>query len=137
MKNNMKTWAWVLVLFLGFTSCSKETGESLGKDAVNNIIRSGKWTQQTQTVWIGDEAGVTTELLEEGAYVKFTKDNKVWTYDLNDNQATAVSYQLLNPKTMEYDGVEYGIKENIIGSINQITLIHEEEGTKTQIVFHR
>lgn len=137
MKNTIKVLACVIVLFLGFTSCSKETGESLGRDAVNNIIRSGKWTQQTKTVWIGEAAGVTTEMLEEGEYLEFTKENKVWIYNTEDGLARSVPYELTNPKTMMYDGVEYGIQENIIGSINQLTLIHQSDGTKTQIVFRR
>lgn len=136
MKNTLKVFAGLIVLFLGFTSCSKETGESLGRDAINNIIRSGDWEKQTKTVWVGDAEGVTTEMLEEGWYLEFTNENLAWTFR-GDKTAFSVDYQLVNPKTMIYDGVEYGIQENIIGSINKITLIHEEGGTKTQIVFQR
>src|SRR5690606_40046349 len=76
-------------------SCSKETVNSAGRDVVGNVIKIAKWTTQTKTIKVGDEVGVTTEMLGESEYLDFKNDGKAWTYH-DDGNATSVPYRLVD-----------------------------------------
>lgn len=118
------------------TSCSKETVNSAGRDVVGNVIKVAKWTTQTKTVKVGEEVGVTTEMLGEGEYLDFKNDGRAWTYHA-DGEASSVPYRLVDTKTMEFDGVVYTIQENIVANATKMTLVNESNGITTTILFKR
>lgn len=136
MKEKFKLYSLIALILLSFGSCSKETLNSAEKDIVKNVIRTGKWNRLTQTVTVGSEPGVNTELLTDDAYLEFKSDNRAWIYQPG-GVATSVPYNVLDTRMMEYDGLTYRIQENILGKISTMTLIHEHEGTRTQLVFKR
>lgn len=137
MKTMMKT-GMVLALMALTLSCSKETVDNIGRDTVLNIIRTGKWTKQVKTTRIGGDVGTeyTEEMLGEGDYLEFKKDNRAWTYGA-DGDATSVPYSMPTTKQMVYDGVTYEIKEAITGTIRKITLTYQEDLKYVEMVLER
>lgn len=136
MKKQIKLLSLIALILVLFGSCSKETLNSAEKDIVKNVIRTGKWNRLTKTVTVGSAAGITTELLTDGAYLEFKSDNRAWIYQPGGS-ATSVAYNVVDTRVMEYDGVVYRIQENIIGKISTMTLVNDDEGTRTQLVFKR
>jgi len=137
MKQQFKLYSFIALILISFGSCSKETLNSAEKDIVKNVIRTGKWNRLTKTVTTGSEAGISTELLTDDAYLEFKSDNRAWIYQPGGGVATSVPYNVVDTRVMEYDGVTYRIQENIIGKISTMTLVNDSEGTRTQLVFKR
>lgn len=140
MKNLSLTRIFSLFsLVLLIASCSKETVNSAGRDVAQNIIRTDKWRQQTKIVSGNADASlnVTIEMLDEGDYLEFKKDNRAWTYRKADGSASSVEYSMPTNRKMIFDGVEYDIKENIVQSITTLTLERIDGPMKTQIIFKR
>lgn len=135
MKKYLKTFALIAIVIVGFTACSEETVTSAEKDLVNNVLRTGNWRHLTKTLTVGDAAGITTELIADGGRLEFKSDNKAWIYEEDD--ARAVPYRVIATKEMEFDGMTYVIQENIVGKINTLTLINNNGGTETKLVFKR
>lgn len=129
-------YSLIALILISLGSCSKETLNSAEKDIVKNVIRTGKWNRLTKTVTTGDAPGVSTELLTDGAYLEFKSDNRAWIYQPG-GVASSVPYNVVDTRVMEYDGLSYRIQENIIGKISTMTLRHESEGTRTELVFKR
>ncbi len=128
----------VLALLAVSVSCSKETIDNIGRDTVLNIIRTGNWTKQVKTTRIGGDMATvyTEEMLGSGDRLEFKSDGRAWTYRADGN-ATSVPYSMPTTKQMIYDGVNYAIQETLTGTVRKMTLVHEEELTKVEIVFER
>lgn len=137
MKTLTKIGMLVALMVLGL-SCSKETLDNIGRDTVLNIIRTGNWTKQVKTTRIGDDVAAvyTEQMLQEGERLEFKSDGRAWTYR-PDGSATSVPYSMPTTKIMVYDGVEYDIQETLTGTIRKMTLVHEEELTRVEIVIER
>jgi hypothetical protein len=135
----LKNWMFVLlgVIVVGLASCSKETVDNMGRDTALNIIRTGNWERWTKTVSGSPtvELNVTREMMEQGESLNFDKDG-AW-HKKKDNTAVSYDYSMPDSKTMIFDGVEYQIQENIVSSISKLTLINQNGGVKTTMVFKR
>jgi len=138
-KNYVKgiLFALIALMVVGMESCSKETVDSAGRDVAQNIIRTGTWKRQTKTVSTeGATEGVTTEILKEGESINFDKDNKAWTKHV-DGTGTSVPYNMPTSRKMTFNGMDYDIKENIVGAISTLTLVNKTGPITTTIVFKR
>jgi len=102
LKMTFKNWLLLLlgVIAVGMTSCSKETVDSIGRDAALNIIRTGSWERWTKTVSGSSvaELNVTREMMEQGETLNFDKDG-AW-HKKKDKSAVAYDYSMPDPKTM-------------------------------------
>lgn len=126
------------VMTLAFTSCSKDTLNSAGRDTALNIIRTGAWKSMIKTIAGSStpELNVSTELLGEDESINFDKDGRAWVKRVNGTGDSYV-YSMPSIKVMVFDGLEYQIQESIIGSISTMTLVNNSGALTTKLVFKR
>jgi len=123
---------------IGMSSCSKETLDSAGRDVAQNIIRSYKWTDVVRVVKVTGKEEVRDTLVSkktENSYLEFKKDGYAYIY--KDGQSTSATYDMPTSRSMNYGGIPYIIKENIIQTTLKFTLENVTEATTTTIEFKR
>jgi|SRR5690606_35321020 len=134
-----KNWMFLClgIMVVGLGACSKETVDNMGRDTALNIIRTGTWESWTKTVAgsSNPDLNVTVQILEEGETLNFDKDG-AW-HKKNDGTAQSHTYHMPTSKSMVFDGVEYQIKESIVGGVSTLTLTHIAGAVTTTMVFKR
>ncbi|GAB3426928.1 hypothetical protein [Niabella aquatica] len=140
MKQFLSSILLIFIVLFGFSSCSK-TRDGLGLDTINNSARVGKWENITYQVYIGtsSEPISSANLTEGAAYAKFQSDNKVHFYNKDgvDNPAEAKTYSFIDTKSIIYDGNEYDIQENLVGSFTKMTLQRTTTTGREVYIFER
>lgn len=123
---------------IGFSSCSKETLDSAGRDVAQNVIRSFEWTNVVKVEKVGGEEVLRDTIAAEskGTYLDFDKDGFAYVFD-GKGGSTSFAYDIPTSKSMNFDNVSYTIKENIIQSTVKFTLENTTQTKTTTIEFKR
>lgn len=123
---------------IGFSSCSKETLDSAGRDVAQNVIRSFEWTNVVKVEKVGGEEVLRDTIAAEskGTYLDFDKDGFAYVFD-GKGGSKSFSYDMPTSKSMNFDKVSYTIKENIIQSTVKFTLENTNQTKTTTIEFKR
>ncbi|MGG5902832.1 hypothetical protein [Sphingobacterium daejeonense] len=134
----MKKFLILGLVALGFSSCSKETIDSAGRDVAQNVIRTGEWKNVVKTVNVARKEVLrdTIAAQSKGTYLDFDKDGFAYVYD-GKGGSKSFAYDMPTNKSMNFDKVSYMIKENIIQSTVKFTLQNSSETTTTTIEFKR
>jgi len=132
-----RTWMIILaaVFSLGILSCSEDTVDNIGRDTALNIIRANKWFDVVQTTSVAGAISETKVLVGEGGTLEFKSDN--FAYVFSDGETVSYPYTLETNKRMVFDGKTYEIQESIIQTVTRLTLVNNEAGVTTTIVFRR
>lgn len=133
-----KNWMFLLVglVSLGMISCSEDTVDNIERDTALNIIRSNKWFDVVKTTSAADVVDVVDTLVGSGENLEFKSNNFAYVYGPN-GETESFSYNLETNKRMIFDNKTYEVQESIIQTVSRITLVNNENGIRTTIVFRR
>ncbi|KGE14456.1 hypothetical protein DI53_1485 [Sphingobacterium deserti] len=123
------------IFSLGVLSCSEDTVDNIGRDTALNIIRANKWFDVIQTTTISGGTPETKVLVGEGGTLEFKSDN--FAYVFTGGETVSYPYTLETNKRMVFDGKTYEVQESIIQTVTRLTLVNNEAGVTTTIVFRR
>lgn len=126
-----------VAMIMLFTSC-KKTAEGLGIDAINNVAKSHKWEVVHQIFLANASEPITSDsLTRESAYAKFQSDDKVHYYNNQgtDNPNIATPYGFSSTKSVVYDGVQFSIQENLVGSFSRMTWQRKTDAGREVYIF--
>lgn len=126
------------IVAIGFSSCSKETLDSAGRDVSQNVIRSFEWTNVVKVESVAGKVVLTDTIASasKGTYLDFDKDGFAYVFD-GKGGSTSYPYDMPTSKSMNFNKVSYTIKENIIQSTIKFTLENTLGDKTTTIEFKR
>lgn len=133
-----RNWMFLLIGFisLGAFSCSEDTIDNIGRDTALNIIRANKWFDVVKTTSVSGQVDINETLVGEGETLEFKSDNYAYVYK-GGGDTRSFAYNLETNKRMVFDGKTYEVQESIIQTVAKITLVSNEGGVRTSIVFRR
>lgn len=134
----LRNWMFVLVglVSVGLFACSEETVDNIGRDTSLNVLRTGTWKTWTVKVEGSDDPGlnITTQMLADGETLNFDKDG---AWHKKSDGADKYMYSMPESKVLVFDGVEYNIQENLVGSVTKLTMVHIEGPVTTTMIIKR
>jgi hypothetical protein len=134
-KNKLWTLLIAAIFSLSMLSCSEDTVDNIGRDTALNIIRANKWFDVVKTTTVSGGTPETTVLVAEGETLEFKSDN--FAYVFTGGQTVSYPYLLETNKRMVFDDKTYEVQESIIQTVTRLTLVNNEAGVTTTIVFRR
>jgi len=133
-----RNWMFLFVgmIWIGLSSCSKETVDNIGRDTALNIIRSNKWFDVVKTTSVAEKADVQVTLVGDGENMEFKSNGYAYVYGA-EGETRSYSYSMPTTKKMNFDGVEYDIQENLVQTVAKFTLVNITGDITTKIEFRR